>query len=101
MMLQNVAVFLVYVTELFVYCFVGEFVSGNMLEVSSVVYKDLNWYCLPPRLRRHLLMLMLSSQKEFHLDGFGLSAVSCRMETFATVRGRKSDLFVFKIAHKS
>lgn len=78
----NFQCLIMYMTVCYMYCDLSEQITEQSFEISTIVYASL-WYESTPKQREALVLIMLRSQKEFRLKGFGL--VNCSLPRFLMV----------------
>lgn len=74
-----------YLVICYAYCDVSEQITAKSLEIRSIVYASL-WYEAPPKQREAMALMILRSQKDFRLKGFGL--INCDLSNFLMVRAQ-------------
>lgn len=78
----NLQCLVMYMLVCYLYCDLSEQITGHSIEIGDIVYASL-WYESTPRHREALALIILRSQKEFRLKGFGL--VNCSLPRFLMV----------------
>lgn len=58
------------------YCVFGNIVTTANDDYSTIFYTGLCWYRKSPKVRRYLLMIMMSVQRPFYLSGYGIIRAS-------------------------
>lgn len=81
------AIFTASITNLFIYCYFGMRVTTSFEEMVDSV-NDMNWYRLPIRLQKHLIIIIGDMQIPQYYDGFGVLYLN--LETFSNVRNHPS-----------
>lgn len=63
--------------------------------INQAVY-NIEWYEYPPSLRKHLVIMMMRTQKPTHIKGFKM--ITCSLETFMSVSRHNIFLNLFFFA---
>ncbi|XP_032669874.1 odorant receptor 24a-like [Odontomachus brunneus] len=72
----------VILTEIFIFCFAGEYLSFKSTSIADAAYDSL-WYDIPPNQSRMMSLMIMKSQREITLTAGGLANLS--LETFTTI----------------
>lgn len=79
---QSVGMLFSALTFIFVLCMIGTLVTECSFSIGQSAYASL-WYKLPPKYRKHFMLMIQHSHIPFNLTGCGL--VNCNLETFVAV----------------
>lgn len=79
----------------FIYCYLSETVTENLLAAGDVFYASL-WYYLPAKQRKLIQLTVGRSQRGFRLKGYGL--IDCSLSVFLSVFTYKSLFFSEEIS---
>lgn len=80
--IANVVTGIVALTELLIYCYYGNEVTYQGVQVAQAAYAT-PWYRLPPRLRRYVYVMMMRAQRPNVL--MGLKMVNCSLASYTSV----------------
>ncbi|XP_039314714.1 odorant receptor 30a [Solenopsis invicta] len=64
--ISTTTVVIVLLLQLFSYCCVGDYLKCQMEEIADSIYSS-NWYCLPAKLMRNILLVIMRSQQPVQL----------------------------------
>jgi len=82
MIIKTITVLGTFLLELFFYSFVGDYLKCQMEEVAQSIY-SCNWHCLPIKLMRNVLFVIMRSQHPVQLIAGRVFVVN--IETFMTI----------------
>ena len=85
MVAQNIQAALLGLVSIYLPCYFSDVINEQLQAIAEVIYSDSDWLEHPPELRRHLLMIMRTSQQPVFFSAFGLRVLTCSMENFTTV----------------
>lgn len=68
--------------SIFLFCELGEHVSGQFNDLNDAIYQS-EWYAFPIEVQRMLPILLMATQHQVVLQGFG--NLSCIRESFKKV----------------
>lgn len=60
------------VVIMFPYCYFGKLASESFAKMSDSVYNNANWYELPIRLQKYIILMLSDMQKPLCYHGFGI-----------------------------
>lgn len=69
--------------SLLIYCFFGNWVTSYNEELAQFIYNELEWYRASYKIKKHLVIIMMISQKRFYMSGYGL--LNASLENFMAV----------------
>lgn len=72
------------VSNLFIYCYFGMLSTESFEQMSDYLYYDLNWFEMPFKLQKYLVIMISNMQKPIYYHGFEIAQLSLR--TFIQVR---------------
>lgn len=84
----------IFVTTLF-YCNLSETITAKLLSIANIFYEN-DWYYLPVKQQKMVIIPIQRSQKEFRLKGLGL--INCSLWIFASVSDCHGSTFVGEIS---
>lgn len=71
-------------SNLFIYCFFGEIATENYDQMGECLYFDSNWFNLPNKLQKYLVLMIANMQKPMYYHGFEVAKLDLR--TFIQVK---------------
>lgn len=77
-------------TQLLLWCYPGEILIQKSQEIGDIAYLNVPWYKLPPIYRRHLLLIILRSQKYC-----SVSALTFQTLSFHTLTNVSNSFLIF------
>lgn len=69
-------------TTLFAFCFLGDKITGKLIEINESIYAS-EWYTYPPKIQMFIVPVMRQSQRPFIVSGCSL--VICSLQSFKGV----------------
>lgn len=81
-LILNFQCLVMYMIVCYLYCDLSEKITENSFEISKIAYESI-WYEFTPKHRKALVLIIMRSQKDFRLNGFGL--VNCSLPRFLMV----------------
>lgn len=69
--------------NIFLYCYFGKLATESFEEMSNSLYES-NWYKLPIKQQKYILLMMVNAKRPLYYHGFGI--VILNLETFCNVR---------------
>ncbi|XP_039314405.1 odorant receptor 4-like [Solenopsis invicta] len=82
LIVRTTILLIVLLLEMFVYTFVGDYLKCQMEEIADSIYSS-NWYCLPAKLMRNVLFVIMRSQQPVQLLAGKFFIVN--IKTFMTI----------------
>lgn len=73
-------------SNLFIYCYFGRLTTDSFGEMSECLYYDLNWFKLPIKLQKYLVVIIANMQKPVYYHGFEFAILNLR--TFIKVKSQ-------------
>lgn len=70
--------------NVFIYCYYGMLATESYEQMSDYLYYDLNWYDLPNKIQKYLVIMIGNIQKPIYYHGFEIAQLNLR--TFIQVR---------------
>lgn len=71
-------------SNLFIYCCFGEWATRNYDQMSECLYYDSNWFNLPNKLQKYLVLMIANMQKPMYYHGFEVAIMD--LQTFILVK---------------
>lgn len=78
-----VPAFIVVAANPFLYCFFGKITTDRYAKMADHLF-EINWYKLPIKLQKYLILMIANMQRPLYFDGFGICKLDLGM--FQTVR---------------
>ncbi|XP_032669853.1 odorant receptor 13a-like [Odontomachus brunneus] len=81
-LLKTIFAYSAIVMEVFLFCFVGEYLSLKSKSLADAAYNSL-WYNMTPKRSKNLLFVIMRSQKQLNITAGGMTNLS--LEAFASI----------------